>query len=102
TLYISRYPYGREATMGWPQPDLMIRNGSPYGILIWPSYTGTSLTVDLYSTKWVTATQSGQTQSPSGVCTRVKTDRTRTFVSDGHTSTDSFYALYHPKEGTNC
>ena len=102
TLYISRYPYGREATMGWPQPDLVIRNGSPYGVLIWPSYTGTSLTVELYSTKWVDATQSGQTQSPSGVCTRVKTDRTRKFVSDGHTSVDSVYALYHPKEGTNC
>jgi vancomycin resistance protein YoaR len=102
TLYISRYPYGREATMGWPAPDLVIRNPSPYGILIWPSYTGTALTVDLYSTKWVDATQSGQTTTPSGQCTRVKTDRTRKFVSDGHTSVDSVYALYHPKEGVNC
>jgi vancomycin resistance protein YoaR len=102
TLYISRYPYGREATMGWPQPDLVIRNGSPHGILIWPSYTGTSITVDLYSTKWVDATQSGQTKTPNGQCTKVKTDRTRRFLSDGHTVTDSVYANYHPKEGVNC
>ena len=39
SLYISRYPYGREATLGWPGPDLQIRNTTPYGILIWPSYT---------------------------------------------------------------
>jgi vancomycin resistance protein YoaR len=103
TLYISRYPYGREATMGWPQPDLVIGNPSPYGVLIWPSYDEKSITVDLYSTKWVDATQSGQTQSPIGkVCVRVKTDRTRKFVSDGHTSVDSVFALYHPREGVNC
>jgi vancomycin resistance protein YoaR len=102
TLYISRYPYGREATMGWPGPDLVLRNGSPYGILIWPSYTGTTITVEMYSTKWVEATQSGQTKTPSGECTRVKTDRTRKFLSDGHTSVDSVYALYRPKEGVNC
>jgi vancomycin resistance protein YoaR len=102
TLYISRYPYGREATMGWPGPDLVLRNPSPYGVLIWPSYTGTALTVDLYSTKWVDATQSGQTKTPNGQCTKVKTDRTRTFVSDGHSSVDSVYANYRPKEGVNC
>ncbi|MBA3654685.1 MAG: VanW family protein [Actinobacteria bacterium] len=102
TLYISRYPYGREATMGWPAPDLVVRNPSPYGILIWPSYTGTSITVDLYSTKWVEATQSGQTKTPSQQCTRVKTDRTRRFLSDGRASVDSVYALYRPKEGVNC
>ncbi|HZN14893.1 MAG TPA: VanW family protein [Acidimicrobiales bacterium] len=102
TLYISRYPYGREATMGWPSPDLVLRNPSPYGILIWPSYDGTSITVDLYSTKWVEATQSGQTLTPSGQCTMVKTDRTRKFLSDGHTSVDSVYAKYFPKEGVNC
>jgi vancomycin resistance protein YoaR len=102
TLYISRYPYGREATMGWPGPDLVLGNNSPYGILIWPSYTGTSLTVDLYSTKWVDATQSGQTKTPSGQCTKVKTDRTRKFLSDGHTAVDSVYANYRPKEGVNC
>jgi vancomycin resistance protein YoaR len=102
TLYISRYPYGREATMGYPQPDLVIHNPSPYGILIWPSYTGTSLTVELYSTKWVDAVQSAQTTAMQGSCTRVRTERTRTYLSDHHTSVDAVFALYHPKEGVNC
>ncbi len=102
TLYISRYPYGREATMGWPGPDLVLGNSSPYGMLIWPSYTGTAISVDLYSTKWVEATQSGQTKTPSGQCTKVKTDRTRRYLKDGHTVVDSVYANYRPKEGVNC
>ena len=103
SLYISRYPYGREATMGWPEPDLVIGNPSPYGILIWPSYNDTSLTVDLYSTKWVNAIQSGQSETPYGkACKRVKTERTRTFLSDGHTSVDSVFAIYHPSEGVSC
>jgi vancomycin resistance protein YoaR len=103
SLYISRYPYGREATMGWPEPDLVIGNPSPYGVLIWPSYNDKSITVDLYSTKWVDATQSAQSESAYGkACKRVKTERTRRFLSDGHTSVDSVFAIYHPKEGVSC
>jgi hypothetical protein len=70
--------------------------------LIWPSYTGTSITVDLYSTKFAEATQSGQSTTPSGQCTRVKTDRSRKFLKDGRTVVDSVYANYRPKEGVNC
>jgi vancomycin resistance protein YoaR len=32
--YFSRYPRGREATMGFPNPDLVIQNNTPYGVLI--------------------------------------------------------------------
>ena len=38
--------------MGFPDPDLQIKNNTPYGILIWTSYTGTSVTVTLYSTQY--------------------------------------------------
>ena len=31
SLYISRYPRGREATLSFPHPDLQIRNTTPYG-----------------------------------------------------------------------
>jgi vancomycin resistance protein YoaR len=102
TEYISRYPYGRESTLNYPHPDLVIKNVSPYGILVWPTYTGTSLTVSLYSTKWVDVAQSGQTTSPRGPCTYVKTERTRRFLSDGHTSVDYFFALYAPAQGVDC
>ena len=101
SLYISRYPYGREATLSYPHPDLRVRNPSPYGVLIWPTYTGRSVTVTLYSTKWVEVTQSNQTQEQRGPCTRVRTERTRRFL-DGTTKVDSVGALYRPAEGVNC
>jgi vancomycin resistance protein YoaR len=101
SLWISRYPYGREATLSWPHPDLKIKNTTPYGILIWPTYTGTSLTVTFYSTKYVEATQTNQTTSPSGACTRVKTERTRKYP-DGTVKVDNVFALYQPKEGVKC
>ena len=102
SLYISRYPYGREATVSWKQPDLKIKNTTPYGILIWPTYTGTSLTVTLYSTPWVTGAQTGQTERPQGHCTKVITERTRTWASDGHTEVDTVFATYRPSEGVDC
>lgn len=102
SLYISRYPYGREATLSFPHPDLKLRNPSPYGVLIWPTYTGRSITVTLFSTKWVEATQTNQTRDPRGPCTRVRTERTRVYVADGTTKVDSVNALYRPAEGVNC
>ena len=102
TLYISRYPYGREATLSYPSPDLQITNITPYGVLLWPTYTGSSLTVTLYSTPWVEGEQTGQTESSAGPCTRVRTERTRTWLEDGRTETDSFTGLYQPADGVRC
>ncbi|MFT4286678.1 VanW family protein [Nocardioides sp.] len=57
SLYISRYPVGREATVAWGSVDLKFTNDTPYGILIhsWvtkstPSSQG-SVTVQMWSTK---------------------------------------------------
>lgn len=102
TIYISRYPYGREATLSYPAPDLKFTNNTPYGIMIWPSYTGTSITVSLYSTPWVHGEQTGQSESPAGNCTKVSTQRTRTWANDGHTEVDYVYATYQPAEGVLC
>ncbi|MBW3555623.1 MAG: VanW family protein [Actinobacteria bacterium] len=102
SLYISRYPYGREATMGYPHPDLVIKNTSPYGVLIWPSYNETSITVTLYSTRFVDAQQTGQSEAPRGACKRVTTERTRTYLADGRREVDKVFATYRPKEGVNC
>ncbi len=102
TIYISRYPYGREATLSYPAPDLKITNNTPFGVLLWPTYTGTSITVTLYSSPWVTGEQTGQSESPAGACTRVRTERTRTWLNDGHSETDYFSALYQPAEGVLC
>ena len=102
SIYLSRYPYGREATLNHPHPDLKIRNTTPYGILIWPSYTNTAVSVTLYSTKTWKVSQTGQTKSPSGVCTRVRTERTRVRISDNVTKKDAVFATYRPEEGVNC
>jgi len=100
-LYIDRYPYGREATLNYPGLDLRLRNNTPHGVLIWTSYTDTSITVSLYSTKTVSGEQTGQTTSPRGECTSVVTERTRTYT-DGRTAVDRFSALYAPREGVKC
>ena len=102
SLYISRYPYGREATMGYPHPDLVIKNTSPHGVLIWPSYNETSITVTLYSTRFVDSQQTGQSEAQRGNCKRVTTERTRTYLADGRKEVDKVFATYRPKEGVNC
>ncbi len=91
TKYISRYPYGREATLAYPSVDLKIKNNTPFGVVIWPSYTDTSISVKLYSTPYVSGRQTGQNQS-SG-CGTVVTRRLRTYT-DGHTDNDQFTANY--------
>lgn len=101
SIYINRYPFGREATISYPAPDQKIKNITPYGVVIWATYTDTSITVDLYSSDYATGEQTNQTQTPRGECTSVKTERTRRFV-DGRETKDHVYALYQPEEGVLC
>jgi vancomycin resistance protein YoaR len=48
SLYFSRYPYVREATLGYPSPDVKFRNDSDAIVYIDTSYTGSSITVTFY------------------------------------------------------
>ena len=89
--YISRYPFGREATLAYPSVDLKIHNNTPYGVVIWPTYTDSSVTVQLWSTPYARGEQTAQ--NPTGGCGKVTTERTRTFV-DGHTDKQNFHASY--------
>ncbi|MBI2704572.1 MAG: VanW family protein [Actinobacteria bacterium] len=100
--YISRYPYGREATISWEKPDLKIKNNTPFGVMLWTSYTGTSITVAVYSTPWVKGEQTNQTKEQKGPCTAVTTERTRTYYLDNRTEVDNFHALYQPANGVKC
>ena len=102
TIYHSRYQYRRDATVNFPNVDLEILNTTPYGVLLWPITDETSITVTLYGTRWVEGEQTGQTERRQGVsCTRVTTERTRTYLEDGRTETDTVFALYRP-EGVRC
>ncbi len=48
SLYFSRYPEGREATISWPTPNLIIRNNTDAILIIKTQYTPTSITVQFY------------------------------------------------------
>ena len=57
TLYINRYPAGREATVSWPGLDMSFQNDTKYGVLVQafrvngsPGRKG-SITVRMWSTK---------------------------------------------------
>ncbi|HLU45473.1 MAG TPA: VanW family protein [Natronosporangium sp.] len=51
SYYYSRYPAVIEATIFYPTLDMKFRNNTEYGVLIDTSYTDSSVTVTLYSTK---------------------------------------------------
>jgi hypothetical protein len=49
SLYIDRYPLGREATISWGGPELIFRNDWPTAVLIKLDTTETSITVRFFS-----------------------------------------------------
>jgi vancomycin resistance protein YoaR len=101
SLWFDRYPKGHEATLSYPHPDLEVKNTTPYGVLIWPEYDSTTLTVHLYSTHYVDVQVGEPTPSPAGACTKWTTPRTRTYV-DGRVDHDTVFARYRPAEGVDC
>lgn len=101
SIYIDRYPFGREATVSWPTVDLKVRNPTDFPVLIWTEYTPTSITVKLFGTATVTGEQTDQTTEPLNECTKVRTERTRTYA-DGRVEVDSVGATYQPSEGRDC
>ncbi|HEX9761546.1 MAG TPA: VanW family protein [Acidimicrobiia bacterium] len=101
SVYFSRYPYGREATISNPAPDLVMTNATDHPVLIWTSYTPNSITVTMYSTRNVEVVELGQRTTRRGLCRHVETDRQRTF-SSGRVVIDIFVANYRPGEGLDC
>ncbi|MGW1342377.1 VanW family protein [Kribbella sp. NPDC002412] len=69
SVYISRYPIGREATVAWPSVDMKFLNDSGHGILVQTIFKAStpgrqgSITVKIWGTKvWdITAGQSAKT-----------------------------------------
>jgi len=51
TIYISRYPMGREATLDYPTIDNRFQNDSSAGVLVTCSYGESSITVTYYGNK---------------------------------------------------
>ena len=101
TVYFSRYPFGREATLSIPGPDLVLTNSTQYPVLIWPSYDANSITVTLYSTQHIEVTELDQRISRRGQCRHSQIDRQRTYP-DGRVLVDTIIANYRPAEGVDC
>jgi vancomycin resistance protein YoaR len=89
SLYFSRYPYVREATLGFPAPDVKFRNDSETAVYIDTSYTSGSITVTMYGDnggRTCTSSTSGNTVT-----------RTMTHP-DGSVTTESWSWNYRPKK----
>lgn len=102
TYYISRYPMGRESTIYYGLIDVAVTNDSPYGILVHTSYTGTSITVEFFSTQW--ADVDSETVGPYNVVAGkvrngfdVTVTRTITYA-DGSQRTEEFFHRYQPQD----
>jgi vancomycin resistance protein YoaR len=67
SIWISRYPAGREATLNWGTVDNKFRNNTQHGVLIHTSYTDTSITVSIYGDKEGKVVREENRQVTSGV-----------------------------------
>ncbi len=48
SIYFSKYPEGREATLGYPSPDVVFRNNTDAPVIIKTSHTKRSITVTFF------------------------------------------------------
>jgi len=96
SIYFSRYPLGREATLGWTLPDIVFVNDTDRPVTIDTSYTDTSITVQIIGAnggRAVYTTTEGSATTSGGGWARV----TRTIVyQDGTSTNESWYHTYNP------
>ena len=92
SLYFSRYPWGREATLGYPKPDVIFRNDTQTPVIIDTSHTGGSITVAFYGN--TDGRECTAESSSSGL--RVRTVRVIEH-EDGTIIREPFTWTYRPK-----
>ena len=96
SIYFSRYPLGREATLGWTLPDVQFRNDTDHPVTIDTSYTDTSITVQLIGAnggRIVKTTTAGSATTSGGGSATV----TRTIIfQDGSSTFESWTHHYNP------
>lgn len=127
SLYISRYPIGREATVAWPSLDLRFKNNTKYGVLIrsWVNPASGSnqgsVTVEMWSTKiWDIKARTGERYDFKSPGKRKITDGNcentvgaqgfsinvwRDFynaASGAKVDTETFKTVYNPQDEVEC
>ncbi len=97
SIYFTRYPMGREATVAWPGPDVKFRNDTPYPLTIDTSYTSGSITVKIIGAngnRKVKALRSGSATTASGGTVTIT--RVISFADDSQ-ETEKWTWRYNPK-----
>ncbi len=77
-LYIDRYPIGREATISWPTPDLVITNDWNASALVRVWNAADSITVAIFSTSF-----DRRVETTTSERTNFTDPKTRLVVTDG-------------------
>ena len=74
SVWFSRYPEGREATLGWRHPALIFRNNTASAVIIKTSYTGTSVTAQIYGNNGGLVVEAGLSNryNHTGIVTRLR------------------------------
>lgn len=96
SIWFSRYPMGREATLGYLTPDVVLRNDTEWPITIDVSYTETSITVTIIGVTDVvdvTTSRTGSATTYEGGTVTVTRVITR---DDGTSSSESWTHTYKP------
>lgn len=92
-FYISRYPPGREATISWGGPELVVVNDWPAGLLVDASTTETSVTFRFFSARLGRRVETIMGPSPGGGAFTMEYSR-RVFRGDALTHSDDFRWSY--------
>jgi hypothetical protein len=98
SIWFSRYPMGREATLGYLSPDVQFKNDTDFPITIEVSSTSTQITVSIVGRTSVVGVKSirkGNATTKDGG--RVTIKRIISFM-DGHTESQSWAHTYHGLE----
>jgi vancomycin resistance protein YoaR len=78
TIYYSRYPLGREATVNYPVLDLKWKNNSKHGVLVRATYSSDAITISLYGDREGKVVKEESTNCSTTSSTRRCVDITKT------------------------
>ena len=96
SIWFSRYPMGREATLGWTSPDVVFRNDTEWPVEIEVDYTETSITVTLIGSTDVIDVDSIRTGSATTSEGGTVTIRRVITFKDGETTSETWTHTYRP------
>jgi vancomycin resistance protein YoaR len=102
SLYFTRYPMGREATLSYGTIDVVVENDSPHHILVATDHSESHVTVRFFSTAWAEVdTWTGEPYDRVEAAERdgftVEFGRTITYP-DGSTRSEEHVHRYDPED----